>query len=283
MYRIKKVLNHNAVIAVRSNDNCGYMILGKGIGFGKKVTEKIEARPGDTVYSLQKDTERGNASELAKTISPICLEIANEILNEAEKRFKEIDRSIFFPIADHIEFAVKRIKNGEQINNPLTEDIRVLFHAEYETARCIEPLLMEKLHIQIDEDEIGYIALHIHTAIDDVKVSQAMQTAQAVRKCISLVEKEIGQPIDIMSLSYNRLMNHVRYMVARTLKGEKLKVNMNDYMKIKFPQSYQIAESVCAQIEKSMNCRLEHVEIGYLAMHIERVASGELDSSETEG
>ncbi len=37
-----------------------------------------------------------------------------------------------------------------------------------------------------------------------------------------------------MSLAYNRLMNHVRYMVARTIHGEKLKMNLNDYMSVKF-------------------------------------------------
>lgn len=82
-------------------------------------------------------------------------------------------------------------------------------------AECIRRILWDRLHIEIGDDEIGYIALHIHSAIQDEKVSQAMQMARAVRECISLVEQEIGRPIDILSLSYNRLMNHVRNMVAR--------------------------------------------------------------------
>ena len=53
MYRVKKVLNHNAVITVYSENNKEYLILGKGIGFGRKVSERIEVRPGDTVYFLQ--------------------------------------------------------------------------------------------------------------------------------------------------------------------------------------------------------------------------------------
>ena len=36
-----------------------------------------------------------------------------------------------------------------------------------------------------------------------------MQIARAVRECISLVEQETGKKINVMSLSYNRLMNHV--------------------------------------------------------------------------
>ena len=91
-------------------------------------------------------------------------------------------------------------------------------------------------------------------------------------------EEEMGRKINVMSLSYNRLMNHVRYMAARVLKKESLKLSMNDYMKVKFPESYKIAEKVCEQTGNRLKCTLEEAEIGYLAMHIERVTSGELDA-----
>ncbi len=276
MYRVKKVLNHNTVIGIRSEDNQEYLIMGKGIGFGKKVSERLEERAGDTVYSLQKATERGDAREMVRSIPPVCLEITDQILSDAEKVFGKIDRSILFPMADHLEYAIKRIENHEQISNPLTDDIRVLFHMEYKVAERIVPVLKERMGIEIDEDEVGYIALHIHSAIQEEKVSQAMQVAQAVRECVSLVEKEIGKPIDVMSLSYNRLMNHIRYMVARALKGETLKINMNDYMGVKFPQAFRMAEKICRQVGHNLRRELSDVEIGYLAMHIERVASEEI-------
>ena len=93
MYRIKKVLNHNAVIGIDGQDNREYLIMGKGIGFGKKVAERIEIRPADTVYSLKESTERGSAEKLVNSIEPVYLEIATEILDEAEKVFQKIDRS----------------------------------------------------------------------------------------------------------------------------------------------------------------------------------------------
>ncbi|MDY2812893.1 MAG: PRD domain-containing protein [Dorea sp.] len=278
MYRIKKVLNHNTVIAIRQDDNQECLIMGKGIGFGKKTSERIDTRSEDRVYSMKEYTERGSAKEIIKSVPPEFLEITNEVLNEAEKIFGKIDRNVLFPLADHIAFAVQRIQNHEQISNPLTEDIRVLFYMEFKAAEKIRPLLEQRMGIQIDDDEVGYVALHIHSAIEDEKVSQAMQMARAVRECISLVEQTVGKPIDVASLSYNRLMNHIRYMVARAMSGEKLKVNMNDYMKIKFPEAFQMAESVCTQVGHSLGCKLEDVEVGYLAMHIERVASDELDT-----
>jgi transcriptional antiterminator len=271
MFRVKKALNHNTLIAIGMDDNQEYLLIGKGIGFGKKVSERLEIPDDCTVYSLMEHTERGKALDLVKGIDPIFLEIAQEILKEGERVFGKIDRSILFPMADHIAFAVKRIKNNEQISNPLTGDIQALFHMEYKTAECVKPILKERLQVDIDEHEIGYIALHIHSAIEDENVALSMQIARTVRECIQLVENEIGINIDVMSLSYNRLMNHVRYMVARAVRDEKLKLNMNDYMSVKFPASFSIATTVCEHLSRYLKKTLDEVEIGYLAMHIERV------------
>lgn len=277
MYRIAKVLNHNSIIAIGKEDHAEYLILGKGVGFGKKVTQQFEPGPEATVYSLKEYTDRGDAKEIIKSVSPVCLELANAVLLEARNTFGRIDGSILFPMADHIEYAVKRIQNHEQISNPLTDDIRVLFHREYKVAQCIQPLLLERLQVQIDEHEIGYIALHVHSAIEDEKVSQAMQMAQAVRECISLVEKETGKQIDIMSLTYNRLMNHVRYMVARAMNGESLKIDMNEYIEMKFPEAFETSRKICKALGRSLKCSLKDIEIGYLAMHIAQVTMDELN------
>lgn len=268
MYRVTKVLNHNTVIGVLDDTNKEYLIMGKGIGFGKKITERIELNGNETIYFLQNKS-------LATSINPICLEIASEVLDEAEKVFGTIDRNILFPLADHIEYAIKRIQKQEHISNPLTDDIRILFYKEYKVADMVRPIVKKHLGVDMNEDEVGYVALHIHAAIQDEKVSQAMQMAQAVRMCITLVEKEVGKPIDVLSLSYNRLMNHVRNMVARAMHKEQLKLNMNDYMGIRFPQAFEMARSICKQVEEMLKCPLSDAEIGYLAMHIERVTNGE--------
>ena len=275
MYRVRKALNHNTLIAISLENNQEYLVIGKGIGFGKKVSERFEVPENIecTVYSLHEQTERGKAMELIKGIEPVYLEIAGKVLAKSEEVFGKIDKRILFPMADHIAFAVQRIRANEQISNPLTDDIRALFHMEYKTAECVKDILWEMLQVEIDEHEIGYIALHIHSAIEDENVALSMQIAMAVRECIRMIEEETGQTIDVMSLSYNRLMNHIRYMVARSIKGEKLKLNMNDYMSVKFPKSFWMATEVCKQLEKQLHrtSPLDEVEIGYLAMHIERV------------
>lgn len=274
-YRITKILNHNSFMGIESKNDQECLIMGKGVAFGKKVGQTVSVTGDARVYSLKELTDRGEAKEIIKSVLPLCLELANEVLDQAEEEFGKLDRSILFTMADHLDFAVRRIQNGEQISNPLTDDIRIMFYKEYKVAGCIRDLLKEKLGIRIDEHEIGYIALHVHAAIVDENVSQAMEIARTVRECICMVEEETGKSIDVMSLSYNRLMNHVRYMVARAIHGEKLKMSLNDYMSVKFPGPYMTAEKICRKMEKSLKLPIPDIEIGYLAMHLERMMDRE--------
>ena len=98
-----------------------------------------------------------------------------------------------------------------------------------------------------------------------------MQMARTVRECVSIIEAETGKKIDVMTLDYNRLMNHVKYMAARLLSGEELKININDYIEVKFPKAFAIATTVCDHLGENIGVQPGEREIGYLAMHIERV------------
>ena len=97
MYRVTKALNHNAVLALDSEGCQEYLLMGKGIGFGKKVSQRIEAEEGTTVYSLRAVSEKGTARELLKELKPEFLEIAEAVLKAAEAEFGEIDYTVLFP------------------------------------------------------------------------------------------------------------------------------------------------------------------------------------------
>ena len=83
MYRVEKVLNHNALIGIPENTTQEFLILGKGVGFGKHVSETIDVSDECKIYSLKESTERGDKKDLATSINPVYLEIANELLDGA--------------------------------------------------------------------------------------------------------------------------------------------------------------------------------------------------------
>lgn len=212
--------------------------------------------------------------ENTETVVPAeYIEIAEAVLDEAAKEFETVDRRVLIPMADHIECALKRIKSGDPLENPLNDDIRMMYQKEYKAAEKIARMLEERMGIQIPEDEIGYVAIHVHSAVTKQDLSQTVKTADAVRQCIDSVEKAIGREIAVTTLSYERLMNHVQNMAERAESGEKLKLSMNDYMKVKFPETFQMAAEICEIIGTCLGCKLDEVEIGYLAIHIERIVN----------
>ena len=95
MYRVTKALNHNAVLAIMDKSSREYLLLGKGIGFGRKVSEYIEPTEDCRIYSLSSDSERGSARELLREIDPKYLEIADAILDSAKQEF---GKSIKLPL-----------------------------------------------------------------------------------------------------------------------------------------------------------------------------------------
>lgn len=59
MAKIIRILNHNAVIVHEVSSNRVLLLLDKGIGFGRKLNEQMDAPYSGRVYELQKDTSKG--------------------------------------------------------------------------------------------------------------------------------------------------------------------------------------------------------------------------------
>ena len=65
MYRIIKVLNHNTVLAVKDKSAREYLIVGKGVGFGKKITQSVEPTEEDSLVSPAVNQSRDMLLSLA--------------------------------------------------------------------------------------------------------------------------------------------------------------------------------------------------------------------------
>ena len=276
MYRITKPLNHNAVLAFCVEDAREYLVVGRGVGFGRKPGERVDGfGDPDRVqrFLLSQPTEgRGSAREVLEHMDPVVLGVADDIFEDVRATFGKADPKMLLPLADHLAFAVQRVRDGNALSNPLTEDIRALFPREFEVARRGVEDLGAQLGVDLGDDEAGLIALHVHSSLDAVHVSQAMQVAQLTRACIDAVERITGAEIDVSSLDYNRLMTHVKYMATRIIRDERLTIDVNATIRMSAPASYRAAEEVCAEMEKLMGKPVSELEVGYLAMHIARVA-----------
>lgn len=276
MVQIVKILNHNAILVHDKVNNKVLLLFEKGIGFNKKISETINISKTCEKYEINTEAVERNNVNVVKKLEPIYLEIANEIIILAEEEFGVIDRNILVPLSDHIAFAITRMKEGMDITNPFSNDIRLLYTEEYEVACKGKDLIYEKLGYEINEDEIGYITLHIHSAIGE-RVDESLMIAVIINESIQKIEKEFGIEIDVTSLSYCRLLTHMKYMLARLNADEKLTLDMEEYTKEKFPYSYSVSIDIIKRIEEVLHKLIPDIEVGYLAMHIERICCLEQD------
>lgn len=272
MYKVIKVLNNNTILA--SNGNEEAIIMYKGIGFSKKKDDCFEVPRNAKKYLMQKgynDTRKSN--NVIDYIEPVYLEIASEIMRLATLQFGEIDNKILLPLADHIYFAIKRMDENIMPSNPFLNDIRLLFPDEYEVALKGREVIEKYVSRVINDDEVGFITLHIHSAVSSNKVGESMEATRVIHEGIVKLQEDLNITIDVQSISYVRLMNHIKFLILRVNTNEKLQMDISEFTKNKFPFAYEQACNMCQALAKVLKKDLPESEVGYLALHLERILS----------
>lgn len=275
MYQILKVLNNNGIVARCQETEEEYIFLGKGIGFSSKVDDTFESLSEAQIYILQEHLKEEDQLSVLNNVEPMFIDISNEIILLAEKTFEKMDDKILLPLADHIAFSIERIKNGIEITNPLNNDIKTLFTQEYEVAKEAVQIIERYTGVKVNEDEIGYITMHLHSALTKDHIRDSMSIVLMVEDFIHRLEENFNLNMDKESLAYSRLLTHIKYMIIRAMKKEELYVDITPYVKTQFQKSFEIAESLCHSLEEDIQCKFNETEISYLAVHIERVRTHE--------
>ena len=60
--------------------------------------------------------------------------------------------------------------------------------------------------------------------------------------------------------------------------GEKLKVDLNQFIEKNYPESFALAGDICKELGKDLNHEFLDNETGYLAIHIEQIKCDEMIS-----
>ncbi|MFM1562695.1 PTS sugar transporter subunit IIA, partial [Helcococcus ovis] len=101
-------------------------------------------------------------------------ELAFEIVKEVEKvlRYDLLeDKELLASIALHLKPAIYRYKNNMNIRNPLLSSIKINYPFVYEASSIASDVIYKKTGIIFNEDELGYIAIHLGAAIERAKLN----------------------------------------------------------------------------------------------------------------
>ena len=273
-YRVKKVFNNNVILAEKNTEEQELILIATGIGYSTNKNDiftKDDFQIKKEFVPLKGD-KRNNYFQLLEEVDSKIIQATEEIITMVNQELdKDINQYIRIGLTDHIAFTLKRIKKGLEIINPFLVETRTLYKTEYQLAKKAVEILEARFELPIPEGEIGFIAFHIHGAINNSEVSKTVKNTSIIKKLVAKVEEELGEELEYDSLNYARLVNHLRFALERIESRENNNNPLLDNIKKDFKDTYEIAGQLSEIIESRFDYQVPEDEKGYLALHLHRL------------
>lgn len=276
MLRISKVLN-SSVVLVRDDNGEESILLGKGIGYGRKAGQEIDRQPSDRVFIPLSNPDAQPMLELFSSIPPVYLELTQEIVADAEETLGvKLSPHIYLMLTDHLHFAVERQQLGLNVTNRVLWEIKHFYRREYEVGQRALKRAGRLLNVVLPEEEAGNIAFHIVNArMDNGAGGDAMQAARLIGELTNIVTYRIHARLDTESIHFSRFISHLQFFADRFFSG-KLMDSEDDFlfnqMQQGYPEAVDCAEKIRTFVLRKYGVFLPNEEAAYLALHIARLA-----------
>ncbi|WHY86722.1 transcription antiterminator [Neobacillus novalis] len=272
---IDKVLNNNVLIAKHPSYE-EVVVIGKGIGFNRKRGDYIETDAVEKLFVLKNEKEQQNYIKLLPFIDNDYLEIIISAIDLIKERTNSVlNEHIHVALTDHLMFALTRATQGMEMRNPFLIETKTLYRREYEVAAEVVRYINDKTGISLPVGEVGFIALHIHSAITNKDLSVVNQHSQLVSRLVEMVEKQFNFEIDRESIDYMRLVRHLRFAIERVEKGERAAEpeKIASLLKEEYPVCYNLSWKIIKVMQQSLKMKVFDAEAVYLTMHLQRLQS----------
>ncbi|WP_414054898.1 glucose PTS transporter transcription antiterminator GlcT [Macrococcus equi] len=272
-YKIDKVLNNNVLIASRNQNEV--VIIGKGIGFAKKSGQVLleqELSRIEKIFELKTEQEQTRYKDLLALTEDSVIATVIEIVEYIDKQTDgKIDDKIILSLTDHIIFALKRYQDGIFIANPFLSETEALYEQEFLIAEQVVQMLNEKLQVNFPRTEVGFIALHIHSSVNNHSLSDMKVMTDVIKKAVHLIEHDLKVVIDKQSIAYSRFIRHISFAVQRIMADDRMpdQKNLETVLKMQYPLCYNTAVKIVKMMQTHLNKPVYESELVYLTMHIQ--------------
>ena len=273
---IKRILTNNAVVIDDENQQ-EKIVCGKGIAFKKRPGMEIDEMSINQTFILEGGGEYSRFEQLLKDVPLEYLELSSEIINMAKLEFaKKFKDNVIITLSDHLYVAIKRCREGMTISNPLLWDIKNFYEIEYDIGLRALELIKNKFHIQLPNDEAGFIALHIvNVELDEDNMDHIFQVTKVIQEIMTIVKYHFRAEFDTSNVYYYRFITHLKFFALRLLKDNQFNEDeeneLLDVVKDKYCTSYECVLKIKDFLEKKYNYTLQEDEIVYLTIHVHRV------------
>lgn len=266
---IVKKINNNVAIGQDGNGR-EVIVTGKGIGFPSMPYEITDLSLIDrTYYNIDASHQR-----LLETVSPELLNFVTQLVDvAADKLDGQLNPNLVFILADHINFAINRTKQGLSLGLPYSEELA--FH--YPEINRLAIWMVKKINawadIHLEKGEVTSLVIHLMGALQkpsQIGETTERRTERIVQKLDKIIEQELDIKIDKKSFYYFRYKNHIKYFVRRRERNEQYSQNTEllESLKEKNPKQYECVQKIDQFLSEEFDKPCSKEEQAYLLLHI---------------
>lgn len=269
--KIMKAINNNAALGL---DDCGkdVVILGNGVGFPKMPYVLTDLSKIKRIFYDVNPKYTGITSEIPEPILLASADIAEYAKRELDC---ELNPNLTFTLADHLNFAIIRIKKGLELSTPLAYDVSHLYPKESIIGKKSLEILKDYTGDVLPDSEITSIALHIINAeIENGNMDSALMSIKILSDITNIIEQNFGIQLDVDSFYFSRFHMHIRYLIQRLENGGKMTDKCKKLLKHmidEFPDVYECVMLIVHYFEQNWGWKCNDDEIVYLMVHLNRI------------
>jgi len=269
--KIIKKINTSAVMALDSTGR-EIVVLGKGLGFPAIPYELDDLSRIDRTFYDVDPRYLGMIAEIPQPILLASAEIAELAEDELDCR---LNPNLPFTLADHLHFAISRLRNGIDLTTPIAYDVKHLYPKEFDLGIRSLDVLKEMAGVTLPEHEAISVTMHIINAeAESSDLHNLMMTLSIIEQVEIIVERHMKITLDKESYNYSRFAMHLRYLIQRLESGKPTEQHESAMLRPiarEYPEIYTCALKVADYFKGTWNWKCSDEEIVYLMMHIHRV------------
>jgi len=274
---VLKVFNNNVVLA-RDHDASEVVLTGRGLGYQARRGDPVDESRVAQRFRPDAEHDVQQLTAFLTEIPPEHLALAAEILHDAQDELETtFAQGMVIPLADHISFAIKRVRQHIAVEYPLRSEVAHLYPRELRVARRAVALVAARTGVDLPADEAVPIALHFVNALfatDDL--SRTFRMTELFRQVFEILDSAYDRHFDTESINAARFITHLRYFFVRVDTDRQLMENPETFtttIRQSFPDAYLCAERVKALLELRLEKPISTDEVVYLTLHVARLAS----------
>lgn len=272
---VLRVFNNNVVLA-RTDTGGEVIVTGRGLGFQAKPGQGVDEAKVVRVFVPDDGRDADNFGALVAAIPPEHLLLADQALETARTDMAvPLSSTTVVGLADHLSFAIKRLRQGIDIEYPLRAEVAHLYPDELRIAQRILDHVNARLDRPLPEAEAVPIALHlVNAGFASGDLSFTYQMTGVFTQLFEVLEQAYGRPFDRNTINAARFITHLRYFFVRAHTGRQLDegaTRLSTAIREAYPEAFGTALKLQAVLELRLGEPLTEDEVTYLTLHVARM------------